>query len=401
MGYKTLCFGLTCILFAYYIYTPIPKNIEEPWKVRIIDAAIKITSLMATLLEKIGLKRFDELFSIIMKLDYTQPISDENITVMDITFSDIPVRMYLPKRKRENLRPAVIFVHGGAFVLGSCKMTALDLLNRQTAKNLGAVVLGVDYRLGHQYQFPVAHEDVVSVLKFFLQDKILAKYGVDPTRVCISGDSAGGLIAATVAQLIQNDPEFKNKLKAQALIYPGLQVIDTSIPSQRENEHGPLLSKKLALELACLYLTQDKTLPQAMMKNQHMPHGSRHLFKLVNWSTLLPEEYKRNHVYTEPILGRLNPSYSALLDSRLSPLAVNDSQLQNLPLTYILTCQHDILRDDGLMYVSRLQNVGVKVSHDHMEDGIHGALSFTASPVYLQLGIRIKDMYINWLEENL
>ena len=73
---------------------------------------------------------------------------------------------------------------------------------------------------------------------------------------------------------IQNDPEFKNKLKAQALIYPGLQVIDISIPSHRENEHGPFLSKKLALELACLYLTQDKALPQAMMKNQHMPHGS-------------------------------------------------------------------------------------------------------------------------------
>lgn len=74
----------------------------------------------ATLLEKIGLKRFDELFSMLMKLDYTLPISDENVTVMDITFSDIPVRLYLPKRKSASQRPAVIFVHGGAFVLGSC-----------------------------------------------------------------------------------------------------------------------------------------------------------------------------------------------------------------------------------------------------------------------------------------
>ena len=71
-------------------------------------------------MEKIGLKRFDELFYTIVKLDYTQPISDENITVMDITFSDIPVRLYLPKRKSASQRPAVIFVHGGAFVLGSC-----------------------------------------------------------------------------------------------------------------------------------------------------------------------------------------------------------------------------------------------------------------------------------------
>ena len=200
---------------------------------------------------------------------------------------------------------------------------------------------------------------------------------------------------------IQNDPEFKNKLKAQALIYPGLQVVDVSMPSHRENEHGPFLSMKLAIKLACLYFTRDKALPQAMMKNQHMPHGSMHLFKLVNWSTFLPEEYKKNHVYTEPIIGKLNPSYSILLDSRLSPLAANESQLRNLPLTYILTCEHDILRDDGLMYVSRLQNVGVKVSHDHMEDGIHGGLSFMAAPFYLKLGIRIKDKYINWLEENL
>ncbi|KAB0373948.1 hypothetical protein FD755_014204 [Muntiacus reevesi] len=403
MGYKILCFGLICILFAFYIYTPMPENIEEPWKVRIVDAAIKATSLMSNpCIERItSLKRFDELFSIIIKLDYTQPVSDENVTVMDTTFSDIPVRLYLPKRKRESQRPAVIFIHGGAFVLGSYKQTPLDLLNRWTANKVDAVVVSVDPRLAPQYQFPVTQEDVASVVKFFLQDKILAKYGVDPNRVCISGDSSGGTLAAGVTQLIQNDPEFKYKLKAQALIYPGLQVIDLSLPSHQEFEHGPLLSKKLAIRLASLHLTQDKALPQAMMKNQHMPHGSMHLFKLVNWSTFLPEKYKKNHVYTEPILGGLNPSYSILLDSRLSPLAVNDSQLQNLPLTYILTCQHDVLRDDGLMYVSRLQNVGVKVSHDHMEDGIHGALSFMTSPMYLQLGIRIKDKYINWLEENL
>nr|XP_020742185.1 arylacetamide deacetylase-like 2 [Odocoileus virginianus texanus] len=401
MGYKILCFGLICILFAFYVYTPVPENVEEPWKLRIMDAATKATSLMSTILEKIGLKRFDELFSILITLDYTQPISDENVTVMDTTFNDIPVRLYLPKKKRESQRPAVIFIHGGAFVLGSYKQTPLDLLNRWTANQVDAVVVSVDPRLAPQYPFPVTHEDVASVAKFFLQDKILAKYGVDPSRVCISGDSSGGTLAAGVTQLIQNDREFKNKLKAQALIYPGLQLIDLSLPSHQEFEHGPLLSKKLAIRLASLYLTQDKALPQAMMKNQHMPHGSMHLFQLVNWSTFLPEKYKKNHVYTEPILGRLNPSYSILLDSRLSPLAVNDSRLQNLPLTYILTCQYDILRDDGLMYVSRLRKVGVKVSHDHMEDGVHGALSFMTWPMYLQLGIRIKDKYINWLEENL
>lgn len=71
------------------------------------------------ILEKIGLKSFETLYATLIKLDYTQPISDENVTVMDTTFSDIPVRLYLPKRKRESQRPAVIYIHGGAFVLGS------------------------------------------------------------------------------------------------------------------------------------------------------------------------------------------------------------------------------------------------------------------------------------------
>ncbi|XP_077621989.1 arylacetamide deacetylase-like 2 [Crocuta crocuta] len=401
MGCKTLCFGLTCILFAYYIYTPLPENIEEPWKIQVIDALIKTTSLTAILLENMGLIRYEELFSLLLKLDYTAPISDENITVMDTNFTDIPVRLYLPKRKSKSQRRAVIFIHGGAFILGSCKQMSWDFLNRWTANKLGAVVVAVDYRLAPQYQFPVSHEDVSSVVKFFLQDKILAKYGVDPSRICISGDSSGGVLAAEVTQLVQNDPGFKNKVKAQALIYPGLQLVDTLMPSHREHEHGPILSRDMAIKMGCLYLTKDKALPEALRENQHMPHGSRHLFTLVNWSTLLPEKYKRNHIYTEPIIGRLNFSYPGLLDSRLSPLLVNDSQLQNLPLTYILTCEHDILRDDGLIYVSRLRNVAVNVSHDHIEDGVHGAISFMTIPFYLRVGIRIRDKYISWLDKNL
>ncbi|XP_058586224.1 arylacetamide deacetylase-like 2 isoform X1 [Neofelis nebulosa] len=401
MGCKTLWFGLTLILFGYYIYTPLPENIEEPWKVGVIDALIKTTSLTATLLENMGLIGYTELFSMLLKLDQTVLISDENITVMDTKFTDIPVCLYLPKKKSESQRRAVIFIHGGAFVMGSCRQMAYDFLNRWTANKLGAVVVGIDYRLAPQYQFPVPLEDVISVVRFFLQDNILAKYGVDPSRICISGDSSGGTLAAKVTQLVQNDPEFKNKIKAQALIYPGLQAVDVLMPSHRQNEHGPILSRDMAIKMGCLHLTKDKALPQAVRENQHMPHGSRHLFKLVNWSTLLPEKYRRNHIYTEPIIGKLNSSYPVLLDSRLSPLLATDSQLEKLPLTYIITCEHDILRDDGLIYVSRLRNAAVNVSHDHIEDGIHGALFFMTTPFYLRVGIRISDKYINWLEENL
>ncbi|KAM5291806.1 arylacetamide deacetylase-like 2 [Ctenodactylus gundi] len=401
MGFKTLSFGLFFILLAYYIYAPIPENIEERWKVGIVDAGVKIISFVGILFETIGLMKYEELFFSIVSMDLTKPISDENVTVTDTAFSNISVRLYMPRRKSERQRPAVIYLHGGAFVLGSCKLSGYDFLSRWTANKLDAVVVGVDFRLAPQHLFPVSLEDAVFVVKFFLQEKILAKYGVDPTRICISGDSSGGVLASAVTQLLQNDPEFKDKLKAQALIYPVLQVLDTFMPSHIENEHGPFLSRNMAIKFTCLYLTADEGLAPAMIKNQHMPHGSEHLLQLVNWSNFLPEKYKKNHVYTEPVLGNLNSSYAQLLDRRVSPLLVSDSQLQNLPLTYILTCQHDILRDEGLIYVTRLRNAGVQVTHDHVENGFHGALSLTGPPFYLQLGFRIGDKYISWLEKNL
>jgi arylacetamide deacetylase-like 2 len=66
-----------------------------------------------------GLMKFEEFFAILMEAQNTKPVSDENITVIDTDFSDIPVRLYLPKRKSEKQRPAVIFIHGGAYILGS------------------------------------------------------------------------------------------------------------------------------------------------------------------------------------------------------------------------------------------------------------------------------------------
>ena len=200
---------------------------------------------------------------------------------------------------------------------------------------------------------------------------------------------------------LQDDPEYRNKIKAQAMIYPGLQTIDTWMPSYRENENGPFLSRKLAIMLSVRYFTKETESVHAVLRNEHMPKGSRDLFKFVNWSHFLPEKYKKNHVYREPIIGKVNTLCSLLSDKRLSPLLVNDSQLQNLPLTYVITCEYDILRDDGLIYVTRLRNAGVPVTHDHIEDAIHGAISFSTAPMYLHSGLRIIDKYISWLQENL
>lgn len=69
--------------------------------------------------ENMGNISCEELVSMILTLEYTQPLSDEDVTVTDTAFVDIPVHVYLPKRKSEIARPAVIYFHGGAFHFGS------------------------------------------------------------------------------------------------------------------------------------------------------------------------------------------------------------------------------------------------------------------------------------------
>lgn len=89
--------------------------------------------------------------------------------------------------------------------------------------------------------------------------------------------------------------------------------------------------------------------------------------------------------------------YPGFLDVRAAPLLADDNKLRNLPLTYVITCQYDILRDDGIMYVTRLQNAGVRVTHNHTEDGFHGALIYCG----FKIRYRIENQYMSWLSENL
>ncbi|XP_013374070.1 PREDICTED: arylacetamide deacetylase [Chinchilla lanigera] len=255
------------------------------------------------------------------------------------------------------------------------------------------------YRLTPKYHFPVQFEDVYNDLRWFLSKNVLEKYGVSPERVCVSGNSAGGNLAAAATQQLFDDPDIKIKPKIQAFIYNALQSLDLDSPSYRENSHMAVLSKSLMVRFWSEYFTTDRALEKAMLSNQHVPAESSHLFKFVNWSSLLPERCRKGHVHTNPTYGssELFQKYPGFLDVRAAPLLADDNRLRGLPLTYVLTCQYDVLRDDGLMYVTRLQNAGVQVTHNHVEDRFHGALSLLDLKIYQ----RLIDQYINWLKENL
>lgn len=86
-----------------------------------------------------------------------------------------------------------------------------------------------------------------------------------------------------------------------------------------------------------------------MLFNQHVPVESSHLLKFVNWSSLLPEKFKKGYFYNSPIHGtyELAKKYPGFLDVRAAPLLSDDNKLHSLLSTYVITCQHDVLRDDG------------------------------------------------------
>ncbi|XP_056664179.1 arylacetamide deacetylase-like isoform X2 [Monodelphis domestica] len=383
MWKKSLCLLIPCVLIAYYCYTPVPDKIEQQWELMMIWSFMRIQMHIAPLFEMLGFRPFP-----LLEILVVPPTSDENVTVTDTLFNNVPVRVFVPKQKSSTLRRAVFYIHGGGWVTGSAAWDPYDELGRWMVERLDAVVVSTDYRLSPQYHFPTQFEDVYDALRWFLRKKVLAEYGVDPTRICIAGDSAGGNLAAAVNQKLLNDPEIKIKVKIQSLIYAPLQALDMDLPSYQENSHMVIVKKQQMAEVWSRYFTSDKALYEAMVANQHTPVESSHLFKFVNWSTLLPERFKKGHVYTNPIHGpsELAKKYPGFLDVRASPLLADDSTLRRLPLTHILTCQYDVLRDDGLMYLSRLRAADVQVAHEHVEDGFHGILSFGSSLLNFRAG---------------
>ncbi|XP_016078067.1 PREDICTED: arylacetamide deacetylase [Miniopterus natalensis] len=399
MGRKPLYFLIVGVFLAYYVYLPLPEDFEEPWKIIQLNAYIKTIIHLAEFVELLGLNNFVDSLTIFLGPSEVPPTSDENITVTETTFNHIPVRVYVPKRKSEALRRGVFYIHGGGWCHGSAASKQQDLLSRWTADRLDAVVISVSYRLAPKYHFPVQFEDAYNSLKWFLRKEVLAKYGVNPERIGVSGSSSGANLAAAVAQQLLDDPDVKIKLKTQSLIYPVLQALDVDTPSYREHSHFPLLFKSVMVRHWSEYFTTDRSLEKAMLSHQHVPVESSHLFKFVNWSSLLPERFIKGHVYNNPTYGKseLSKKYPGFLDVRAAPLLADDKKLRGLPRTHVITCEYDVLRDDGIMYVTRLQNAGVPVTHNHIEDGFHGSFLL----LKFKISSRMINQYISWLSEYL
>jgi acetyl esterase len=140
----------------------------------------------------------------------------EDLAVSSRDGAALRVRFYQPTLPDwTQPAPALLFLHGGGFVVGS--VDTHDSLCRIFARDAGCMVLSVDYRLAPEHKFPVALEDAFDVLEWLFSNAL--SLGIDPARIAIGGDSAGGTLATVCAVLAR---ERGWPLVLQLLIYPGV-----------------------------------------------------------------------------------------------------------------------------------------------------------------------------------
>jgi len=152
---------------------------------------------------------FENLFGS-LPVEHVSSVEDLTATTDD---GELPVRLYKPATAGTTT-PLVFFIHGGGWQMGS--ISSHDGICRAIANSTGYAVLSVDYRQPPEHKYPAAPHDCYGALIWTVTNA--ATLGIDPTRVAIAGDSAGGNLAAAVA--LQARDNIGPRIACQVLIYP-------------------------------------------------------------------------------------------------------------------------------------------------------------------------------------
>ncbi|HST65275.1 MAG TPA: alpha/beta hydrolase [Mycobacteriales bacterium] len=223
---------------------------------------------------------------------------------------DGPLRLRIYRPAGDGPLPALVYFFGGGWVLGTIDTS--DAICRALANAAGCVTVSVGYRLAPEHKFPAALHDCAAAVRWVAANA--AEIGVDPGRLAVGGDSAGGNLAAAVTLLCR---ERGPALAHQLLVYPNTDfAADT--PSRRE-----------AVD--------------------------RLLF---------------NRISVEWYYGHYLESTSDGADPLVSPLRAPD--LSGLPPATVVTAEYDPLRDEGEAYAARLAEAGVPVELRRFDGMIHG-----------------------------
>lgn len=211
----------------------------------------------------------------------------------------------------------------------------------------------------------------------------------------------------TLCPQFSSDATLTARFKAQALIYPVLQALDFSTPSYQQNQDVPILYRPIMVRFWLQYLGADPSLEPLLLANNHssldQPDIGAHVRSKFNWTALLPVEHQKHFrpVVRETGSPGVVRQVPALVDVRAAPLLAEQGVLGRTPKAYVLTCEFDVLRDDGLMYARRLRDAGVAVTTDHYGDGFHGCMVFAYLPMRSGVGQRTMNGFIRWLDQNL
>jgi acetyl esterase len=248
----------------------------------------------------------------------------------------IPARIYTPTKlsKAGGLAPALVFFHGGGWVIGD--LDSHDVVCRKLAHEGELLVVSVDYRLAPEHKFPAATDDAIAATKWVAENA--KQLGIDASRLTVGGDSAGGNLAAVVAIAARdgNGPA----IAGQLLIYPATDFAMTH-PSHREPETSILLTHSV-----------------------------------IKWF--------RDHYLNDA---------ADVHDWRASPARA--TTLVGLPPAYVLTAGADPLRDEGDEYAQRLKQAGVAVTSRHFPGQFHGF--FTMGKLLQQANIAATEIAV-WLK---
>ncbi|XP_066190305.1 arylacetamide deacetylase-like 4 [Sylvia atricapilla] len=394
--FLTVFTGIVAIAFYYeHPKAEIPHAISERQKLYALHYLMNFGLGLATFLDKVGIISEVHLLRVIMET--IPPLKDTRLLIKDLRFERVKVRIYQPKTSNNSQRRGILYFHGGVGRLGSIR--AYERTCRSLCRKTNSVVVCVGYRLAPEHPFPAQFEDCLTAAIHFL--RTAQDHGVDPSRVVICGDSSGGTLTAAVAQALVNRRDLP-KLRAQILIYPFLQCVDFNLPSYQQNERVPILLKERTLVLGLKYINKDLSHIETIFKGCHVSEDQR--LKYQKWVNpdYIPHEFKtRGYKPSQTYLPLKEMSELAefMFDPVFSPLLAEDSVIAQLPETFILTCEFDVLRDDGLLYKKRLEDHGIKVTWCHLQEGFHGTvfLAFFGKVFRFRSGTKGVEKIVNFL----